>query len=76
MFSLCNVMIESRANGKTGVAKCWIIPYKSSCFLGVCLKKGESGTLDYIIASASAASQKLGETVHYSVNADETGALE
>ncbi|CAM9353872.1 unnamed protein product [Ascophyllum nodosum] len=37
---------------------------------------GESGTLDYILASATAARQRVGETVHYQVNAEEPAGLE
>lgn len=38
--------------------------------------QGESGTLDYILATSSAQAQRLGNLVFYHVNADETSALE
>lgn len=40
------------------------------------IDKGESGTLDYILATSSAEAQRVGDLVHYHVNADETPALE
>ena len=38
--------------------------------------QGESGTLDYIFASATAAFQRIGKLVHHEVNAVEPVGLE